>query len=283
MPNFDESPPPTSTPDLLVAAATLVQDGREKHFALVPRGYSIVSTERALEAPSRGRRRVTLRTVSSFLEAFKTFVAAGSAWPAFYVNGRGNGLNVRLIFNSNSWADSYMALQLDVSAQFRRWLALEAAGLNNQKAFAQFIEDNLADVVEPQGAKLLEICRGFRATQTVRFASTVDLTNGDVGLEYIQETKAGTVDAKSRLQVPETITLGLPLYEGEERIKIKARFRYEIDDGRLRLGVKFPQLEAAFEAASADLIARLRKALPTVTFMEGAQEPVSPIEFANLR
>ena len=57
----DEPTPSTSAPDLLVAAATLVQGGDSNNFALVPRGYTIVSTERTLEAPSRARRRVTDR------------------------------------------------------------------------------------------------------------------------------------------------------------------------------------------------------------------------------
>lgn len=272
---------PTATPDLVVAAATLARGADAFPFALVPRGYQLRSTEMLLEEPLRPRRRILLRTVEAFTDFFKKFVDSDASFPAYVTNQKQSGLRVHVVFNYLTWADSTASLHLYVSKQLARWLAVENNGLLQQKAFAQFIEDNLADVVEPQGAKLLEICRGFRATQTVRFASTVDLSNGDVGLEYIQETKAGTVDAKSRLQVPETITLGLPLFEGEDRIKLKARFRYEIDDGRLRMGVKFPQLDAAFEASSADIIARLRKALPSVTFMDGECAPVLPLEFTR--
>lgn len=277
----DTDLPATSSPDLLVAAASLARGADALPFALVPQGYELKSLERLLEEPIRKRTNVQTRTVASFLACFSNFLETEARRPAFYTNGRASGLAVSIILNPLTWSDSALTLNLGVSTALRRWLNLESAGLQGQKAFAQFIEDNLADVVEPQGAKLLEVCRSFRATQTVRFASTVDLSNGDVGLEYIQETKAGTVDSKSRLQVPENIVLGVPLFEGEERIKLRARFRYEVSDGRLALGIKFPQLDAAFEAGVADILARLQKAMPRVVFMDGVQAPVSPIEFKS--
>lgn len=280
MSHYDTDPAsPASKSDLAVAAATLARGADAFPFALVPAGYQLKSIERLFEEPIRRRNTVTLRTVASFLDYFKAFVVADAHLPAFYLSERATGLKVSVVFNGLTWADSSATLSLGLSPELNRWLGLQLSGLVRQKDFAQFIEDNLPDIVEPQGAKLLEICRSFRATQTVRFASSVDLSNGDVGLEYITETKAGTTDAKSRLQMPETIVLGIPLFEGEERIKLRARVRYEIEDGRLRLGLSFPQLEAALDAASDDIIARLGKSLPKIVFMNGNMPPVAPIEF----
>lgn len=273
----------TATPDLIVAAASLAKGSDAHPFALVPAGYSIRSTERLLGDPIRSRRVTDLRTVASFLTFFKEFVSADARFPGYYQSSLINGLRLDVVLNPNSWADSRVSLLLGISHQLRRWLAIESGGSHRQKAFASFIEENLADIVEPQGAKLLEICRAFRATQTVRFSSSVDLANGDVGLEYITETKAGTVDSKSRLQVPETITLGLPIYEGEERIKIKAKLLYSIDDGQLRLGIKFPQLDDALEAMTENIIQRIGKTLPKVPLMNGVMHPIAPIEFSTNR
>lgn len=278
----DESDP-TSYTDLILAAAQLARGAECLPFALVPQGYTIRCTERLQEAPIRARRVVTLRTVESFLAFFKKFVATDGNLPGFYRNNTTSGLTVSIVFNPLTWGDSSATLNLRVAPALMRWLNLERSGSHKQKTFAAFIEENLADIVEPQGAKLLEVCRSFRATQTVRFASTVDLANGDVGLEYIQETKAGTVDAKSRLQVPENIVLGLPLFEGEERIKIKAKLLYAIDDGVLKLAIKFPQLDDAFDAVTADIIERVAKALPNVTFMDGEMPAIQPLEFTQVR
>lgn len=81
-----------------------------------------------------------------------------------------------------------------------------------QAEFAEFIERNLPDIVEPVGADMLEISRSLQAKKKVSFASGIRLANGQTELTY-EEDIQGTA-AKGKLQIPEIFKIGIKVIEG---------------------------------------------------------------------
>jgi len=128
-------------------------------------------------------------------------------------------------------------LKLRDSEEYARWNQMEGE-MHSQADFALFIEENVADVLDPDHSVLLEICRDLEATQGVKFRSGVRLDNGDRSFTYEDETHV-----KNDMTVPTEITLQIPLYFGEEPAQIRAKFRFRPTANGLLLGFRWHRVE----------------------------------------
>lgn len=133
-------------------------------------------------------------------------------------------------------------LRLRDSEEWARWNEMEG-DMHSQEDFAHFIEENVADVVDPEHGVLLEICRDLEASQGVAFRSGVRLDNGDRTFRYETETRV-----KSELTVPTELRLSIPLYFGEEPMEIRAKFRFRPTPAGLMLGIRWHRVEYARQA-----------------------------------
>jgi uncharacterized protein YfdQ (DUF2303 family) len=166
--------------------------------------------------------------------------------------------NITVYVNSNPLAPSIVAIlndhgdagaghrDLRATVQFRetpewtKWRSIDGK-LLPQADFAEFIEENLQDILEPAGARMLEIATYLSATRSVDFKSAVNLSNGNVALMNIE-----SIDAKvgpGQIDVPAEFTLQIAPIQGSPRFKIPTRFRYRLLEGKLRLGFKLLRLE----------------------------------------
>lgn len=137
---------------------------------------------------------------------------------------------------------------MERSEELTAWGSFEGK-LHDQETFIRFLEENVLDVISPDPAKLLDLCRDFEAIKTVNFKSSKRLQNGDREFVYAETT--GTAD---RISVPERIVLNIPLFYGEEPLEVVLLFRYRMKEGGLQLGYEFhrlkPVLDAAFRSAA---------------------------------
>jgi hypothetical protein len=106
--------------------------------------------------------------------------------------------------------------------------------------FANFLEDHLEDVLEPSGQHLLEIATDLEASSTGGFKGKVNLDNGSVRLSYQDEVE-------TTVEVPRTLTLGIPLFEHGDRYKLGARLRFVIQGGSVKFKLLFTNLQDAKE------------------------------------
>ena len=128
-------------------------------------------------------------------------------------------------------------LVLRKSEEFARWDEFEG-DLHSQAEFARFLEENAVDILFPDQATMIEIARDLSATEGVKFASKVDLQNGNRRFHYENETK---VDGD--IAVPSRFTVNIPLYAGEEPIELEALFRYRVAPAGLMLGFEWRRVE----------------------------------------
>jgi hypothetical protein len=110
--------------------------------------------------------------------------------------------------------------------------------LHPQEDFVRHIEENFSEIVTPDSADLLELCRDFSALQEVNFKSSIRLQNGD--REFGFSTKTHTDD---KITVPNKLRLRFPIFNGEEAVEVEAFFRHRMSGGGLMLGYEMHRLE----------------------------------------
>ena len=134
------------------------------------------------------------------------------------------------------------------------WLAWEGLSgrLVGQLEFAEHIEDNVAAIVRPTGAEMLELAQSFEASTKVDFKSATILGSGQRGLVF-EETVAAKAGQRGQIEIPTTFELGLQPFEGSDRYKVTARFRYRIREGNLQIGYTLERPEAVLRNAFDDV------------------------------
>lgn len=153
--------------------------------------------------------------------------------------------------NSANWGGHRLVLSLRHTTAWRAWTGINGQ-LMPQTEFAEFIEDNLADIAEPEGAAMLEIAQSFEATTKAEFQSSQRLASGERKFAYVEDTEA-RAGQRGELTIPATIKLGLRPFEGTEPYALVARFRYRLDKNQLRLGIRLDRPEDILTAAFGDL------------------------------
>lgn len=211
------------------AALTKPQDVGDTKIVVLPEGYAVHDLEKMLPTPARKRGAFVFHDSASFVAYFKKHQAAsalyGSIDPPAFVAVFDDHRN-----DEPGWRDHTASYDCPLSREWKTWRAANKKPLR-QSEFAQFVEDNLPDIVEPSGADMLEISRTLEAKKKINFASGIRLANGQQELTY-EEQIEGTA-SKGKLQIPETFVLGIPVLEGGPRYKVTARLRYRIDSGAL--------------------------------------------------
>lgn len=152
-------------------------------------------------------------------------------------------------------------LVLRPSEEFKRWNAFEG-DMHRQDEFAAFLEENAADVIDPESAVLLEVSRDLEATQNVNFKSSVRLESGDRSFTYEDETQV-----KSNLVVPRTFDLQIPLFSGEEAVILRAALRFRVTKEGLLLGFEWRRVEYLRLATFKEIATRAAEGTGAPMFM----------------
>lgn len=152
-------------------------------------------------------------------------------------------------------------LQLRRTKAWQDWLKLDGQ-LVDQDRFANFLEDQLPYLENPDAATMLEIAQSIKATTKNEFQSSSRLQSGERKFSYVEDTKA-SAGAKGDLAIPETFVIAVPPFEGADAYRMTARFKYRIDRGQLTLGFKLEQPEERAKAAFADVLQAIEAGVDT--------------------
>lgn len=260
---LETSPAPRSVLDATIDAARLADPLLEmpegRTYAFVPDGYQLKDISDPDRLSPHVRQAVTVDDRASLTGYANRFSDERSIIIADLDAGtirvaldwhRGNQGNDPL---KAELARHSATLRLRSSEEFARWDAMEGE-MHAQADFAVFIEENVSDVINPEQATLLEICRDLEATQDNAFKSGVRLENGDRTFKFEQDTRV-----KGEIHVPSEIALLIPIYHGEEPVELRAKFRFRATPQGLLLGFRWHRVEyqrqaifrtMAFEASS---------------------------------
>lgn len=150
------------------------------------------------------------------------------------------------------WGDHRATLALQITPEWARWTRRNGHPMP-QAAFAEHIEESLRDIVEPDGATMLELAQSFQASTSVAFRSARRLHSGETQLRYEEQTDA-TAGAQGDITIPQSFSLALTPWEGCPVYRVVARLRYRINNGDLTLSYHLDRPEEVQRTAFADIV-----------------------------
>lgn len=156
--------------------------------------------------------------------------------------------------------EAYDAPATFTIAQTVEWATWQANNgkRKTQQEFAEFIEDNSADIFDPSAADMMMVARELEAKKEVNFASAVRLDNGQTQFHYSEETR-GTV-GKGKLEIPEFFKIRLRAYLGAPPVEVMARLRYRIAENKLSMWYDLLRPHKVKEQAFEAIVTEVSKA-----------------------
>ena len=207
-------------------------------YILQPDNWTHTERENLLPNPTRKRGRVILHDLESFIDVAKR---QGSLTHSnIYLDLDFSRLKIvaTAVFNDHDdgdglagWRDHRAVFSPRFSEEWTRWTELDKKAMEQNK-LAHFLEGNICDIVSPPGSSLptgadvLQFVSRLEETRKVKYGSAVNLQNGMVQLEFIEEGEAGT---RGRLELFREFALGIRVFFGGDAYQIKAFLRYRID------------------------------------------------------
>lgn len=240
--------------DLVSARQTVHILGDGTPVLLLTPDMRIENLEHTLAAPVRKKGTTILNDAESFVavvldqKSESTRMFSTISPPTFTA-----------VFNhaalGSGWGDHKAKYNAPLAPEWKAWTGIDGKKMN-QVEIAQFIENNLVDVAEPEGATLLEICRTLEAKKKVNFSSSIRLTDGTNQFTFEEEI-SGTAQ-KGQLSIPEVFVIGVPVFENGEKWRVDVRLRYRIEEGgRLVMWVELVRPHKVIEEAVKELRARI--------------------------
>jgi len=250
----------------LAAAALTPFNINGAHFAVVPPGFQHVNVSEAVEkaqvAPLRKRGTVTVKDVDSLLVVLADQAIQG-AKDSGYVYADPDARTITAIFNDHrgggGWRDYRAVLKAEYTPEFQRWLENNGPGRSKgQQEFAEFIEDNLADLTEPFAKQLLDVATTIQATSGIDFKSARRLQDGQTQLTYA-ETIDARAGADGSLSIPKEFKLGLRIFKNGGGYLLNARLKYRLTSGAVKFWYELDRPERAVEDAFAGYVNAVRE------------------------
>lgn len=226
---------------------------------ILPPGYTRAditdAVEKAAATPYRAKGHATFKAV----ESFNTYVGRHFVEHASWLYADYDEFRVTAVFNdhpvdSAGWKDFRATFQAERSRELHTWIASNKKTMD-QVTFAEFIEANIADVLEPGGTTLLDVALTLTASTSIEFASAKRLDNGQTQLVYKE-----TVDAKAgsgSIEIPREFVIGIPLFKHGDPYRLTARLKYRLYSGSVKFWYEIDQLENKVEIVFRDYVGQI--------------------------
>lgn len=216
---------------------------------IVPDGYTLVAinTESAQVQPDRERGKVTLRRVGDFVD----FLSLYKDRPGMFVFGSKAGF--RAVINHHGtepgWGDYIVEFEPEFTPWWTAWQGFSEKWIE-QRDFAEFLEERMGEIAEPDGAFLLEAITTLQFKTNINFQSKIQTENLAVSLTYEEVLEEGH-GPQGVVQLPRRLMLRMEPFRGAEPATIEARLRYDVSrDGKARFKIVMGEaMTAAYETA----------------------------------
>lgn len=216
--------------------------------------------------PVRIKQAVVVQTADSLVDYVNRFKTENTVLFADIASNKIRGLIDYHGPEKAAHLDHGVALDLPFSEEWRTWAA-QGGKLSSQLEFARFLEENAVDVIAPDGAELLEVCRDLQSKRKVDFRKAVRTSGGAETFEYAEETE--TKARTGGVEVPTKFKLSIPVYFGGQPTELFAFLRFKIDEGNLSLGYVLHRAE------------HVRQAVFKVIVMDAAERTGQPAVFGK--
>jgi uncharacterized protein YfdQ (DUF2303 family) len=206
------------------------------HLAPLHRGLKLIDLAGRLPAPLGTHAHVTLLDPADFADYVNRYKTRASV-----IFADTDAMRFRAVLDYHEaggprWARHQAVYPCPLTKEFEAWRAIEGKEIA-QADFAEFIEEHVPEIVQPDGAALQEAVQYLIAHKTVSYKSAKDLHSGDVQLVYEEETTTGGRQG-GEVKLPRRFTLGIRVFRGGVAQQFDALLRFRIDPNR-KLWFKF--------------------------------------------
>lgn len=201
-----------------------------------------------LDAPRRKTGRYTFTEVASFVQYVQRHETEGTEVYADRASGRVIAvIDGHHMGNLAGHHQHIATLILTPTTPWQDWTEHNGK-LLTQTEFAEHIEDNLPDIIDPDPATFLEVIQTFTTSTSVSFESAIRLDSGLLALHYREE---GTARAGQKLEheIPTRFKIAVAPWEGLDPYAVTARLRWRAANGDLRLGYKLDRIDDVLRLA----------------------------------
>jgi len=254
-----------------------VAPGAPMQYTIVPEGASLVAlSDLYPEKPRRIAEAVSLDNAADFARFFTDYRRPASViffeeevqefTAVFDYHERKDGAAP-----AADWCDHTATYTAAFSPEWQTWTGMDKKPFG-QVAFAEFIEDNLPDIVEPASADLLEIVRTFEAKKDVAYSSAIRLNNGSVKMAF-DEVVRGTANTQAgSVEIPEQFTLQMQVLRGGSYYKFPVRLKFRLKDRALVIWYEIIRPHKILERALDETVALIEEKTGLSVFRGGIEE-----------
>lgn len=207
-------------------------------LAALPEGINLHDLEKFLPTPLRIRKEEVFEEPDSFCDYVRQFSFAGT----IRVYGR---LDEHLFTaqldddacDAPSWRTHKAELQLAISPEWKQWLEAFKHPWN-QLELAEFFEDHLEQIAEPDATSLLAGIRNISAAKNWKVNSVVR-EGGDISFSLSEEQSGKT----SSGSIPTTLTLLIAPFRSWDPISMTVHVTYRLNDSKLVFHLRGHQVD----------------------------------------
>jgi uncharacterized protein YfdQ (DUF2303 family) len=242
-----------------------------KPYVLIPEGYNFQQIDADL-SPDRKTGTVKVYDVQSFIEYVlrhksSDTVIYGKADPAQFIavlNDHGATSQTDHFSsdgaceddqNAARWRDFRANYTPALSKEWVTWHERNRKDFPGNREFAEWLEDNLVDIIDPANNAMMEMALKFAVSTNAAFSNPVDLSTGSTRFSYTLEAKTGD------LEVPKSFVLELPVFQGIDarRYRLEARFRYKVANSGVTMRYELVRPHKVLEQAFKDEVESIRE------------------------
>jgi uncharacterized protein YfdQ (DUF2303 family) len=229
--------------------------------------------EKQLPRPYTLKQNVELLTEESFIEYFKRYATESST---IFVDDQTSTFTAVLDYHDSPTEPAFKrhiaTYKCPQTKEWSSWIKHNNDKFS-QEDFALFIEDNLKEIVEPNGADMMQIAATLKAKNNVDFSSGIRLDNGEVQFSYTEKI-TGLAGVQGQLEIPEKIKLIIAPFLKGPAYNIEARFRYRVAQGGLTLWYSLIRPYACVDDAFSDVCEKIKTGIAERGHLIHAKPPV---------
>lgn len=247
----------------LSLAASSIQELHGTAHLVIPDGFRHIDLTATIEKAGDAPRRKTGTVQLGDLSSFNIYVADQGEPHRVYIYADPESRTLTAVLNEHAngeetagWRDLRAVYRAELSREFATWLGKDRKPME-QEEFAVFLEDNIADIVEPSGETLMAVALTLQAKTEVAFNSHRRLDNGQIQLTYSEniEARAGA----GSIEIPREFTIGLRLFKNGDAYKVRARLKYRLLAQKVKFWYELDRAENAVEDAFQEYINQARE------------------------
>ncbi|MDR5761920.1 YfdQ family protein [Caballeronia sp. LZ035] len=235
-------------------------------YVVVPEGYKLEHIFERDESPARATGTVKLRDAASFIEYFNRQKRPESLIYASLDPARILGvIDDHRAYGSRedahdgaNWRAYRVEFPVPASREWKTWTSKDRQPMG-QLELAELIEDNLPDIITPDGSTMLSIALNFEASKEGNFVSAARLQDGSTNFVWKEDVNA----TGNKIAMPSQITLSIPVFENGASYSIDARIKYRIKDGVLKIWYELIRPHKVLEAAFREVWAQIEEQTAT--------------------